>query len=166
MSLQSLLYEMQGLRVKPMTKNEIQKEALPIAKYFKFTEWNKQRLRFDEVLENVAKVVNLEIFSESEWQELTHNFTKGHFSPSDFTIRIPENTYLLACKGDKESLEIILHELGHVFLMHQTYLHKADEPPTRFENPEWQADTFAEIILEFMGYQVKQLSLNFDASDM
>lgn len=166
MSFQSLLYEMQGLRVKPMTKSEIAKVALPIAKHLKFTEWHKQRLRFDEVLENVAEFVNLEILSESEWQELTHNFTKGHFSPSDFTIRIPENTYLLACKGDKESPEVVLHELGHVFLMHQAYLHKADEPPTLFENPEWQADTFAEIILEAMGYHTKQLSLDFGVIKM
>lgn len=160
MSLQSLLYEMQGLRVKPMTRNEIAKVALPIAKHLKFTEWNKQRSRFDEVLENITNFVNIEILSEDEWQELTFNLSKGHFSPREFTIRIPENTYILACRGDKDSLEIVLHELGHVFLMHQAYLHKADEPPTLFENPEWQADTFAEIILEEMGYHTKQLSLD------
>ena len=37
MSLQSLLYEMNGLRVKPMTRNEIEKMALPLAKHLKFT---------------------------------------------------------------------------------------------------------------------------------
>lgn len=166
MSLQSLLYEMNGLRVKPMTRDEIEKVALPIAKHLKFTEWHKQRHRFDGVLENITEFVNLEILSDTEWQELTHNFTKGHFSPSEFTIRIPEKTYLLACRGDKDSLEIVLHELGHVFLMHQVYLHKAEKPPTQFEDPEWQADTFAEIILAEMGYQINQLSLNFESTEM
>lgn len=161
MSLQSILYEMQGLRVKPMTREEIEKVALPIAKHLKFTEWHKKRLRFDDVLEHITEIVNIEVLSESEWEELTHNFTKGHFSPSEFTIRIPENTYLLACRGDKDSLEVVLHELGHVFLMHPAYLHKADEPPTLSESPEWQADTFAEIILDVMGYHTKQLSLDF-----
>lgn len=166
MSLQSLLYEMNGLRVKPMTRNEIEKMALPLAKHLKFTKWNKARQRFDDVLKNVATIGNLEILSETEWQELTHNFTKGHFSPSEFTIRIPENTYILACKGDKDSLEIVLHELGHVFLMHQAYLHKADESPTINEDPEWQADTFAEIILEAMGYSITQISLDFGRLEM
>ncbi len=55
----------------------------------------------------------------------------------------------------------MLHELGHVFLMHQAYLHKADESPTINEDPEWQADTFAEIILEAMGYSITQISLDF-----
>lgn len=166
MSLQSLLYEMKGLRVKPMTRDEIEKVALPLAKHLKFTKWYKQRSRFDDVIENITGIVNLEVMSEDEWKELTLNLTKGHFSPSEFTIRIPENTYLSACQGDKDALEILLHELGHVFLMHSTYLHKADSPPTLFENPEWQADTFAEIILELMGYETKQLTLDFGQVDM
>lgn len=164
MSLQGLIYKMQGLRVRPMTRIEIEQIALPIAKYLKFTKQHKQQSHFDDVLENVANIVNLEILSQEEWQELTHNLTKGHFSPSDFTIRIPENTYTKACEGDKDSLEIILHELGHVFLVHQVYLHKADKPSTILEDPEWQADTFAEIILDFMGYETKQLSLDFGST--
>lgn len=96
MSLQSLLYEMNGLRVKPMTRNEIEKMALPLAKHLKFTKWNKARQRFDDVLENVATIVNLEILSETEWQ----------------------------------------------------------------------ADTFAEIILEAMGYSITQISLDFGRLEM
>ena len=56
--------------------------------------------------------------------------------------------------------------MGHMFLMHQTYLHKADEPPTVNENAEWQADTFAEIILEEMGYYTKQISLDLGRPEM
>lgn len=153
MSLQSLLYEMQGLRVRPMTEEQIANIALPVAKRLKFTKEYKQRYHFEQMLENITTIasINLEIFTEDEWKELTLNLSKGHFSPNELTIRIPESTYLLACKGDKDSLEIVLHELGHVFLTHQMYLHKADKPPTRFEDPEWQADTFAEIILSEMG---------------
>lgn len=159
MSLQSLLYEMNGYRVKPMMREEIEQVALSVARRFKLTEWHKRRL--DIVLEKITEIVNLEVLSEEEWQELTLNLSKGHYSPSEFTIRIPENTYILACRGDKDSLEIILHEMGHMFLMHQVYLHKADEPPRLNENAEWQADTFAEIILDEMGYHTKQLSLDF-----
>lgn len=159
MSLQSLLQEIQGYQVKPMTREEVKTIALSVAKRFKLIAWSKRRL--DLALEGIGEIVNIEILSESEWQELTLNLTKGHFSPQELTIRIPEDTYILACQGDKDSLEIILHELGHMFLMHQSYLHKATEPPTINENAEWQADTFAEIILEEMGYETKQLSLDF-----
>lgn len=164
MSLQSLWHEMNGYRVKPVTREEIEMVALSVAKRFKLTEWHKRRL--DIVLEGITEIVNIEILSEEEWKELTLNLTKGHFSPNELTIRIPESTYLLACKGDKDSLEVILHEMGHMFLMHQTYLHKADEPPTINENAEWQADTFAEIILEEMGYYTKQISLDLGRPEM
>ncbi len=50
--------------------------------------------------------------------------------------------------------------------MYQAYLHKADGPPTINEDPEWQADTFAEIILEAMGYSIAQFSLDFGRLDM
>jgi putative toxin-antitoxin system, toxin component len=40
-------------------------------------------------------------------------------------------------------------------------LHNAKERPTRIEDAEWQADTFAERILIEMGYYVDQLSFDF-----
>lgn len=104
MSLQSILHEMHGYRVKPMTREEIKNVALPIAKYLKFTEWHKQRSKLDWILENLNEIVNIEIFSEEEWSELTGNLTKAHYSPSEFTIRISETTYQLACQGDMDSL--------------------------------------------------------------
>lgn len=164
MSLQSLIHEMNGYRVKPMTRDEIGKVALSVAKRFKLTKWHKRQL--DVVLEGITEIVNIEILSESEWRELTLNLTKGHFSPNELTIRIPEDTYRLACLSDKDSLEVILHELGHMFLMHQAYLHKADAPSTINENAEWQADMFAEIILEEMGYHTKQIPLDLGRPEM
>lgn len=166
MSLQSILHEMHGYRVKPMTKAEIENIALPIAKYLKFTAWYKQRSKLDFVLENLNEIVNFEIFSEKEWQELTGNLTKAHYSPNELTIRTTETTYELSCQGDRESLGIILHELGHMFLAHQQNLHKADKPPTINENAEWQADMFAEIILESMGYQTIQREFDFNLLKM
>lgn len=166
MSLQSLLYEMNGYRVKPMTREEIAPRALHTAKYLKFTKWHKQHSKLEWVLEMLSEIVNIEIFSEQEWKELTGGLTKAHYSPTELTIRTTEQTYQLACQGDRDALGIILHELGHMFLMHQKYLHKSNEPPTIHEDPEWQADTFAEIILEAMGYSIKQFSLDFGQLEM
>lgn len=163
MSFQNLMHEINGLRVNPMTKEEIKKRALPIAEHLGFTEKGRRRLALDGILEKLSTIINLEVFSTQEWQELTHDLTKGHFSPGELTIRIPEIIYEAACKGERDGLEVVLHELGHAFLAHHVTLHKAIDPPTEQENAEWQADTFADIILEAMGYYraPKQLSLDF-----
>ncbi|WP_439235160.1 ImmA/IrrE family metallo-endopeptidase [Lonepinella koalarum] len=163
MSIQSLLYQMNGYRVSPMTRNDIAQIATPIAKQFGLNSKNRKQL--DKILEKVSDIATIDILSDEEWQELTLNFTKGHYSPAELTIRIPERTYIEACQGDYDALEIILHEMGHLFLTHQTFLHKSDIPPTQFEDAEWQADTFAEIILEMMGYNPRQLRLDFGFLD-
>ena len=57
MSLQSLLLEMNGYRVKPMTREEIKMIALSVAKRFKLTEWHKRQL--DVVLEGITEIVRM-----------------------------------------------------------------------------------------------------------
>lgn len=164
MSLQRILHQVHGYRVDPMSKIEISRVALSVAKRLGLKKGNIQNL--DKVLDEINDIVTIELLSEEEWEELTHNLTKGHYSPTELTIRIPEATYISASKGDKYALEVILHELGHMFLLHQTLLHKSDTPPTINEDPEWQADTFAEIILESMGYNMRQLSLDLGIPKM
>ena len=160
MSFQHLLRQMHGFRVLPMANDDIARIALKTAKIFGFTRQNRKNPAL--ILERLNAVVTLDVLSDDEWQEATLNLTRGHFSPAEMTIRIPEYTYQAACLGDQGALEIILHELGHMVLMHQSLLHKADGTLLQCEDPEWQADTFAEIILTGMGYNAKQLSLNFN----
>ena len=160
MSFQHLLRQMHGYRVLPMANDEIARVAMRTAKVLGFTRQNRKKP--DMILEQLSRVVTLDVLSDDEWDKATLNLTKGHFSPLEMTIRIPERTYQAACLGERDALEIILHELGHMVLMHQSLLHKADELLTQCEDPEWQADTFAESILMSMGYNTKQLSLNFN----
>ena len=99
--------------------------------------------------------------SDKEWAKYTNDLTRGHFYPPTRTIRIPERIYTMACRGERDALFVMLHELGHLFLGHNAVLHNAKERPTRIEDAEWQADTFAERILIEMGYYVDQLSFDF-----
>lgn len=160
MSFQHLLRQMHGYRVLPMANDEIERVAMRTAKVLGFTRQNRKKPAV--ILEQLSRVVTLDVLSDDEWDKATLNLTKGHFSPLEMTIRIPEHTYQAACFGERDALEIILHELGHMVLMHQSLLHKADELLTQCEDPEWQADTFAEIILMGMGYNTKQLSFDFN----
>ena len=160
MSFQYLFRQMHGYRVLPMANDEIERVAMRTAKVLGFTRQNRKKPAV--ILEQLSRVVTLDVLSDNEWEEVTLNLTKGHFSPADMTIRVPERTYHAACLGEHDALEIILHELGHMVLMHQSLLHKADKLLVQCEDPEWQADTFAEIILMGMGYNTKQLSFDFN----
>ena len=160
MSFQHLLRQMHGYRVLPMANDEIERVAIRTANVLGFTRQNRKKP--DMILEQLSRVVTLDVLSDDEWKKATLNLTKGHFSPLEMTIRINEHTYQAACFGESYALEIILLELGHIVLMHQSLLHKADKLLAQCEDPEWQADTFAEIILMGMGYNTKQLSFDFN----
>ncbi len=157
-------YQLRGNRVPPMQEVEVISTALNFCHEFGLTKKSRKKCEkvFQQIEERSNFIINLSIKSDEEWKETTGNLTRGHFDPSTFTITIPESIYELACRGDRTSLFIIFHEFGHLFLGHRAVLHNAKVPPTKNEDAEWQADTFAEIVLERLGfYTSPQLELDF-----
>lgn len=149
-------YRLRGTRVDPMSKQKIANVASIIAEEFKFNKRGKRNC--DRGFERLSEFgITLSVIPDNEWLGLT----KGHFDPSTFTVSVPNNIYLNACKGEKNALEVMLHELGHLFLLHKPVLHFTDSPPTEAEDSEWQADFFADVILEKMGYETNQMSFDF-----
>ncbi|MDW2310613.1 ImmA/IrrE family metallo-endopeptidase [Vibrio sp. 1075] len=149
-------YQLRGNRVEPMMLNEIASRAIHIGKYFGFTRKNKKNL--DSAFEALSELgITLNVVPDNEWL----NLTKGHYDPNTLTVSVPERIYLNASLGEKEALGVMLHELGHLFLGHRALLHHSSRPPVMEEDAEWQADSFAEVILENMGYQTEQLSFDF-----
>lgn len=96
---------------------------------------------------------------DSEWLF----FTDGLCTPENFTIRIPESTYLRICAGDQEAIGLLFHELGHLMLAHKTVLHnERSAPPCPEEDSEWQADAFSTFVLARMGLpEFGQLCFDF-----
>ncbi|MCY9855804.1 ImmA/IrrE family metallo-endopeptidase [Vibrio mediterranei] len=149
-------YQLRGNRVEPMRLAEIASRASHIGNYFGFTRRKKKQL--DIAFEKLSEFgITLNVVPDEEWL----NLTKGHFDPSTLTISIPQNIYLNACMGEQEALGVMLHELGHLFLGHRALLHHTSVLPTIEEDAEWQADSFADVILKRMGYQTAQLSFDF-----
>ena len=149
-------YQLRGYRVEPMEQLDIASRAQHIGKHFGFNKRNKRNL--DGAFEALSEFgITLNVVSDYDWL----NLTKGHYDPTTLTISIPQKIYLNACLGEKEALAVMLHELGHLFLGHRALLHHSSTPPTPEEDAEWQADTFAEVILQYMGYQTRQLSFDF-----
>lgn len=149
-------YQLRGNRVEPMKLDEIASRAQHICNFFGFTRRNKNNL--DTPFEALSEFgITLNVVPNHEWL----NLTKGHFDPITLTISVPEKIYLNACIGEQEALSVMLHELGHLFLGHRPLLHHSSTLPTIEEDSEWQADSFAEVVLKNMGYQTTQLSFDF-----
>lgn len=150
-------YQLRGNRVPPMHASQIEATALRLAKRFKLSK--RRRKKCDRSFELLSDLgVTLSVLDNKDW---ILGLTKGHFDPSTMTISVPEAIYENACKGEQEALFVMLHELGHLFLMHRPLLHSSSSPATIVEDAEWQADTFAEAILEHMGYRTRQMSFDF-----
>lgn len=78
-------------------------------------------------------------------------FLEGETLLGQCTIRIREDIYEAACNGDGRARFTIAHEVGH-FLLHtpDSIVLCRLEPGQRlrpFEDPEWQANTFASELL-------------------
>lgn len=136
-------YQMKGNRVIPLTLAEIRQRAHSFCEVFSLTP--KTVNKMDIAIERfAASNICIDPVDDEEWLFLT----EGHCDPGTWTIRVPESTLIAAYKGDPRALFVIFHELGHLMLAHQVVLHSEKSAlPTMEEDAEWQADTFAEIIL-------------------
>lgn len=145
------MHQLRGVRVLPLSPQEIFRVAMNVCKILGIRHFKPKR--FDKVLEKLAKYnITIEIISDKDWKKLTYNLTDGHFDPATMTIRVPNSTYINACKHFCiESLHVILHELGHLFLRHRAVLHHSDVPVTEYEDSEVQADMFAHSMRLIMG---------------
>ncbi|GEA12691.1 toxin [Alteromonas sp. KUL49] len=151
-------YQLRGNRVQPLDQKSIEFMALKVAQAFNINRRNRKRL--DKSFEMLIDFsVTLNVYEDKEWNFLT----RGHFDPNTMTISVPNSIYTLACQGEKEALSVMLHEMGHVFLAHRAILHHSSSAPQKEEDAEWQADEFARVILEYMGYTTKQMSFDFIA---
>ena len=110
----------------------------------------------------------LEIFLQDKLMDLTLDivpfsdmpFKEGETIPGQNTIRIREDVYNAACEGDGRARFTVAHEIGH-FLLHtpdSIALCRMEEGTKfrPFEDPEWQANTFASELLA-PGYLISNL---------
>lgn len=153
-------YQMRGNRVSSLSFTEVKARANAFADFFHINAKTVDQM--EVFLESLAEQnICIDPIANDEWPFFTH----GHCDPSSWTIRIPESTYYSACEGEPEALSTIFHELGHLMLGHQVMLHdEKSAVPTMFEDAEWQADTFSDLMLARMKVNpMSQLTLSFDS---
>ena len=71
--------------------------------------------------------------------------------PSTASISLPNSVYESACNGNVKDVHVVLHEIGHAILGHEALLHYSETPATQLEDACWQADSFADVILNRLG---------------
>ena len=151
-------YQMRGIRVMPLPPETIRYRAIAFCDHFGLT---KKTKKFDHGLERLVEHnITLNPVDDDEWAAMTYNLTIGHCDLPSLTITIPDRIYKLACAGDRDSLSVVFHEIGHLLLMHKADLHFSVGHATREEDSEWQADAFSEFVLEELGFNVTQLTLD------
>ncbi len=97
--------------------------------------------------------IGLDILDDREWLGIADALC----DPARFTIAMPERLYLKITEDkDLPSIHILFHELGHLLLGHKPVLHHSDIEPIKHEDSEWQADVFADTILELLGEHMHQ----------
>ncbi|MCE6000300.1 DUF4344 domain-containing metallopeptidase [Acinetobacter pittii] len=150
-------YVLRGQRVNPMNPLVIEQTAKRAMAVMNINKRiiNKMDVFIDDLWTNYR--INVEVNEDEEW----FGFAEALCDPSKFTISIPNALYTRITKlKDREALFIFFHELGHLLLGHKPALHYSLFPPTKYEDAEWQADFFAETILEKLGWIAdKQLKL-------
>ena len=99
------------------------------------------------VIDTLSDKYNITISVEEndKWNFLTD----GIADTETMTAYIPEYIYEGVCEGDYTSIHTVLHEVAHLLLFHKSVLHdEKSAKPTKEEDAEWQADTFADIFME------------------
>lgn len=152
---------LRGNRVAPMSLNEIANGAINYSSFFNLKAMKKKN-NLDKAFEKLSEFgITLNIVEDRVWEKMTYGLTTGHYDPNSLTISVPNRIYELACQGERESLFVLFHELGHLVLGHRAVLHNSKKEAVQMEDAEWQADTFAEVVLSELGFYMNQLAFDF-----
>jgi len=159
--LEQSAYTLRGNRVAPMSIVDITTRAVNYSAIFDLKTL-KRKKRLDHAFELLSEYgITLNIVEDRAWTKATYDLTSGHYDPITLTISVPNHTFELACKGDREALFVLFHEIGHLVLGHRALFHSSNKPPSQIEDAEWQADLFAEVVLRELGFYMDQLSFDF-----
>jgi len=137
----------ENFKAKPLSRANIRELVKTIRKYCGLEKTVNVPVCF--VFEHVMQI----FFPDFQWEikPASEMEEEGITLSADKTIYLRQDVYENACRGDGRARFTIMHEIGHFFL------HRPDRvalcrlsPGERlkpYENPEWQADTFASEFL-------------------
>lgn len=155
----SSAYQLRGHRVPSVAQQELFLTArhLCSALGIKRSSFTKKKIGFF-IQELESYGINIDPVEDHEWIDIA----KAMIDPSTMMIRMPNSLYSDLHNAKPEAIRIYLHELGHIFLAHKPHLHFSNTNIKESEDSEWQADTFADAIIDFLGLPMEGSQLELD----
>jgi len=155
-------YRMRGQRVHPLAAEDINFVSQRVKKILQLT---KRGFSVKNAERTVASFelygIYIDVVDDRQWFDAT----RATVDPASGMIYMPQKLYDQLCRGKAEAIRIFLHEVGHIVLGHRPLLHfaNAEKNPTHIEDSEWQADTFADALLDLLKLPKEdaQLELRF-----
>lgn len=143
-------YVIRGARVMRMEKRDIMRQAIRLCEILDLKNCAAKGQPIIQALEcslptNHGFPLNIDPIEDEEWILDT---VEAMCDPESLTICMPNRLYVSAAQNEPAALQILFHELGHVFLVHKAMLHySSSEKKVKEEDSEWQADVFAEAMM-------------------
>lgn len=153
-----------NLKAQPRSRIEIRRLAEEIKESLNLNLDDK--INIIEVFEHLALLLGYEYEIVCD-NEMRNNY--GETDLSNKVIRIRESVYIGATNGIPRDRFTIAHEIGHFILHCNGYsLCRTDKEVRPFEDPEWQANTFAAEFLvatsKIKGYSINRVSSIYGVS--
>lgn len=151
-------YELKGNRVARLNLEDIRFRAKRFGEILRIDRHTPAKI--EQFVENLSQEnICIDPVDDAEWCFVTDAIC----IPEDFTIRMPHSTFVKLCRGDRNAIGLLFHELGHLMLGHKAVLHsERSSPPTPEEDSELQADMFATFVMARMKLgEVGQLCFAF-----
>lgn len=151
-------FRLRGHRVPAIEKMDIDYIAGRICKILKATKSSFSPSKIGMFINSLEENgIHIDPVDDEEWIDAA----RATVDPSTGFIYMPNWLYNNLNRSEPEALRIFLHELGHIFLCHRPLLHFSDKNAVECEDSEWQADTFADSIINQLGLPKQGRQLEF-----
>lgn len=135
---------MNAYKANPLSRKNIQNMTNCLRNFLKIS--LEEEFPVLEFLEKIIPLFDytMEICEQNEMQK-EYALTL----PEEKILKLREDVYIGATEGNPRDLFTIAHEIGHIFLhdSKSIALARSDYKVKKFEDPEWQANTFAAELL-------------------
>ena len=143
-------YACRGTRVVRMTKRDIEAYAKRFCMALQLKDGATKGMPIILALEALRATHNIPLdinpIEDEKWN--LFGIADAVCDPDNMSVYMPNSLYEQAANNDPEALQILFHEIGHIFLVHKPLLHHSSgTKPVREEDAEWQADAFADAVM-------------------
>lgn len=151
-------------KVEALSRKDIRKAVNNLRNFLEIN--IEQSVKIVQLFESLLPAIGFE-YEIVEDKELKNNYAETDLNRD--IIRVRESVYIGATEGNYRDRFTIAHEIGHAILhKNRTFLCREDENLKPYEDPEWQANTFAGELLVpssmILNQSIQKISKTYEVS--